>query len=163
MSYMRSITTDPRLLLEPAWVFNAAGRDYRAAAEVVAELALHAEDDAEPRVRQAIVGDAAALRLSGRVSGGYQAALDLLEPIRDAETDDPDGRLHLLRALANGQKYASETKENRDQLRAKIAADLKIAAKQNPGLRRTFWQRGLTPSMISEPHTLIIRSFSRDG
>ena|SRR5271166_410458 len=143
MSDTRSATTDPRLLLEAARVFNAAGRDYRTAAEVVAELALQARDAAEPQVRQAIIGDAAALRLAGRVPGGYQAALELLEPIGDAEEDDEEGRLHLLRALANGQRYKDATEEARGQLRDKIIADLKIALSRNPRLRRAlphFWQ-----------------------
>jgi len=143
MSDTRSATTDPRLLLEAARVFNAAGRDYRTAAEVVAELALQARDAAEPQVRQAIIGDAAALRLAGRVPGGYQAALELLEPIGDAEEDDQEGRLHLLRALANGQRYKDATEEARGQLRDKIIADLKIALSRNPRLRRAlphFWQ-----------------------
>jgi hypothetical protein len=142
MSDTRPPTSDPRLLLEAARVFNAAGRDYRAAAEVVAELALQARGDAEPQVRQAIIGDAAALRLSGRVPGGYQAALEYLKPIGDTETEDKEGRLHLLRALANGQKY-KDTKEARDKLRGEIIADLKIALSRNPRLRRAlphFWQ-----------------------
>jgi hypothetical protein len=150
MSDTRSATTDPRLLLEAARVFNAAGRDYRTAAEVVAELALQARDNAEPQVRQAIIGDAAALRLSRRVPGGYQAALELLEPIGDAEEEDHEGRLHLLRALANGQKYKDAT-EARDQLRDKIIADLRIALSRNPRLRRAlphFWQ---PPSLGEDP------------
>ena len=140
MSDIRS--TDPKLLLEAARVFNAAGRDYRGAAEVVAQLALESKDEAEPPVRQAIIGDAAALRLSGRVPGGYRAALALLEPVGDAEADDPDGRLHLLRALANGQRYAQEPAA-RNQLRKSIIDDLKIALHRNPkvslGLPH-YWQ-----------------------
>jgi hypothetical protein len=143
MSDTRSATTDPRLLLEAARVFNAAGPDYRTVAEVVAELALQARDAAEPQVRQAIIGDAAALRLAGRVLGGYQAALELLEPIGDAEEEDQEGRLHLLRALANGQQYKGATEGARGQLRDKIIADLKIALSRNPRLKRAlphFWQ-----------------------
>jgi hypothetical protein len=139
MSDTRSATTDPKLLLEAARVFNAAGRDYRGAAEVVAELALQAKGAAEPRVQQAIIGDAAALRLAGRVPGGYRAALELLKSI----DDDQDGRLHLLRALANGQKYKQTPQDARGPLRAKILADLKIAVDRNPELRRTlphFWR-----------------------
>jgi hypothetical protein len=149
MSDTRSATTDPQLLLEAARVFNAAGRDYRGAAEVVAELALQSKEKAEPPVRQAIIGDAAALRLSGRVLGGYQAALELLEPIGD----DPDGRLHLLRALANGQKYKETPQEARGQLRDRIIADLKITLSRDPRLRRTishFWQSTLEGAVPEE-------------
>lgn len=159
MSDIRS--TDPQLLLEAARVFNAAGRDYRGAAEVVAELALQAGDKAEPRVRQAIIGDAAALRLSGRVPGGYRAALELLEPIGDAVDDDQDGRLHLLRALANGQKYKEAPQEAHDQLRDKIVADLRIAVDRNPNLRRTilhFWQ----PPPASPPEGADLEDDLRD-
>ena len=106
MSESRAEPADPKLLLEAARVFNAAGRDYKTIAEVVAELALEARDKAdEPEVRAAIIGDAVALRLSGRISGGYQSALELVKDIR--EDDDWDGRLHLLRAFANGQKYTA--------------------------------------------------------
>jgi hypothetical protein len=143
MSEIRARAADPQLLLEAARVFNAAGRDYRSAAEVVSDLALQARDNAEPRVRQAIIGDAAALRLSGRVPGGYRAALELLDPIGDREAEDHDGRLHVLRALANGQKYKASPQEQRDQLRDKIIHDLDIALTQDPSLRRSishFWQ-----------------------
>ncbi|MBV8766665.1 MAG: hypothetical protein JOZ66_17290 [Hyphomicrobiales bacterium] len=139
MSDIRSAMADPKLLLEAARVFNAAGRDYRGAAEVVAELALQAKGTAEARVQQAIIGDAAALRLSRRVPGGYRAALELLKSI----DDDEDGRLHLLRALAHGQKYTQTPQEARGQLCAEILADLKIAVDRNPELRATlphFWR-----------------------
>jgi hypothetical protein len=143
---MRS--TDPRLLLEAARVFNAAGADYRTVAEVVAEQALRAldsENQAAPEVRQAIIADAAALRLSGRIAGGYEAALDLLKQI----PQDSDGRLHLLRALANGQKYRAmllagrerEEQELKD-LRQQIREDLTFAFAQNGRLKITnqhFW------------------------
>ena len=38
MSETRARPTDPRLLLEAARVFNAAGTDYKTIAEVVAEF-----------------------------------------------------------------------------------------------------------------------------
>jgi len=148
MSGIRS--TDPKLLLEAARVFNAAGRDYRAAAEVVSDLALHSAEPVEPPVRQAIVGDAAALRLSGRVPGGYRATLDLLEGVADTKEADMEGRLHLLRALANGQKYKEARlsgKPSQDpelvKIRDQIRQDLKFAFDQDPSLRTTdqhFWQ-----------------------
>ena len=140
MSESRAEPADPKLLLEAARVFNAAGRDYKTIAEVVAELALEARDKAdEPKVRGAIIGDAVALRLSGRISGGYQSALELVKEIR--EDDDWDGRLHLLRAFANGQKYTDrkKTKPTNDSellgLRGQIFCDLEIAFSKNKLLR----------------------------
>jgi hypothetical protein len=137
---------DPKLLLEAARVFNAAGQDYKRIAEVVAQLALAARDKtADAPVRNAIIGDAAALRLSGRVDGGYQSALELLKDIRD----DSDGRLHLLRALANGQKYR-DVKTGRLQdgtvvvdLSKQIREDLAFAFDRNEAMlaaNRHFWQ-----------------------
>ena len=58
---------------------------------------------AAPPTRAAILGDAAALRL--RAPGQYDDALKLLQEIETPRCPDPDGRLHVLRALANGQKY----------------------------------------------------------
>jgi hypothetical protein len=156
MSDIRS--TDPQLLLEAARVFNAAGRDYRGAAEVVAELALESKDKAEPPVRQAIIGDAAALRLSGRVLGGYRAALELLNGTADTKEADPEGRLHLLRALANGQKYKEARRSGKpsqdpelEAIRGQIRKDLIFAFEQNPTLRSAnqhFWQP-TSPSMAA--------------
>jgi hypothetical protein len=157
MSDIRS--TDPQLLLEAARVFNAAGRDYRSAAEIVAELALQSKDKAPPPVRQAIIGDAAALRLSGRVLGGYSAALELLNGTADTKEADPEGRLHLLRALANGQKYKEARQSGKSSqdpelqaIRSEIRKDLAFAFEQNPTLRsanRHFWQPP-PPSMAAE-------------
>lgn len=159
MSDIRS--TDPQLLLEAARVFNAAGRDYRSAAEIVAELALQSKDRAPLPVRQAIIGDAAALRLSGRVPGGYGAALELLSDIADTKEADPEGRLHLLRALANGQKYSDARRFGKssqdpelEAIRSQIRKDLAFAFQQNPALRtanRHFWQPP-PPSMAEGSH-----------
>jgi hypothetical protein len=134
------------LLLEAARVFNAAGADYKNIAEVVAESALQAREKADPTVRDAIIGDAVALRLSGRVPGGYRSALELLSEIGQ----DADGRLHLLRALANGQKYkearlAGKLKDDREliDLRRQIREDLETAFSKNERLRaanQRFWQ-----------------------
>lgn len=146
MSETRARLTDPRLLLEAARVFNAAGTDYKTIAEVVAESALQARDKADPTVRDAIIGDAVALRLSGRVPGGYRAALELLNEMGP----DADGRLHLLRALANGQKYkearlAGKPKDDPEliALRRQIRDDLESAFSKNERLRvanQRFWQ-----------------------
>lgn len=143
---------DPRLLLEAARVFNAAGPDYRTVAEVVAEQALKAVAKAGPAERQAILGDAVALRLSGRVPGGYQASLELLKDIREVKGDDPRGRLHLLRALARGQKYQQDRNAvdyaALDALRRQIRQDLTFAFDQNPALKAEnsgFWDAERSP------------------
>jgi hypothetical protein len=150
--------TDPRLLLEAARVFNVAGPDYRVASNVIAEEARKALEAADaskvqPEVRQAILADGAALRLSGRVGGGYSAALELLKGISDTKEQDVDGRLHLLRALANGQKYNEERRvKNKpandpdlEPLRKQIRADLgfAFAFATNASLKeanRLFWR-----------------------
>jgi hypothetical protein len=149
---------DPDLLLETARVLNAAGPSYDKAAVVIAESALQVRATAKPEVRDAIIGDAAALYLSGRLPGGYSAALKLLDPISDeASQADSDGRLHLLRALAVGQKYNALRKSKEslppgadvreltaqlEQLRAKARNDLKIAFERNAQLKndnQCFW------------------------
>lgn len=155
MSNPAPSAADPKLLLEAARVFNAAGPDYRTVAEVVAEQALKAVAKAEPAVRQAILGDAVALRLSGRVPGGYQASLELLKDIRDVKEDDPAGRLHLLRAFARGQMYRKERADNPNKddpaltnLRAEIRKDLKFAFAQNAELKAEnsgFWDAKGSP------------------
>jgi hypothetical protein len=146
VSETRARPTDPRLLLEAARVFNAAGTDYKTIAEVVAESALQARDKADPTVRDAIIGDAVALRLSGRVPGGYRAALELLNEMGP----DADGRLHLLRSLAEGQKYkeaqlGGKPKDDLElvELRRQIREDLEYAFSKNERLRaanQRFWQ-----------------------
>jgi hypothetical protein len=133
------------LLLEAARVFNATGADYKTIAEVVAESALQARDKADPTLRDQIIGDAVALRLSGRVPGGYRAALGLLNEMGP----DADGRLHLLRALAEGQKYkearlAGKPKDDPElvELRRQIREDLEYAFSKNERLRaanQRFW------------------------
>lgn len=143
---------DPRLLLEAARVFNAAGSGYRTITEVVAELALKEKAKADPDVRRQIIGDAAALRLSGRIPGGYQQALTLLQDVRNLKEDDPDGRLHLLRALARGQKYRDERGAGKPQadpdltaLRNDIRTDTAFAFAQRDSLKaanRDFWRQG---------------------
>jgi hypothetical protein len=165
MSDAGLVAKDPELLVEAARVFNAAGREYRTAAELVAEMALKAvqnlssddkKDPKKQKARRAAYGDAAALRLSGRVPGGYQAALGLLNAIIDTEKDpDPDGRLHLLRALAKGQSYKDlrskdphdpQLKDLRDQIHDDLAAafqrhyDLFKEKDQMKKANRHFWQ-----------------------
>lgn len=125
------------LLMEAARVFNAAGGDYRGAAAALAEAAWQKSQIAatDPAIRDAIAGDVAALRLSGRLPGGYRKALEILDTrINDAaqaattatttsSTDKNDAglqdqakkneiaaedtqlRLYLLRALSRGQEY----------------------------------------------------------
>jgi hypothetical protein len=161
--------TDPRLLLQAARVFNVADANFRKAAATVAEQALsalkmqrkEAPASVEPEVEQAIVGDCAALRLAGRVDGGYKAAEELLtEQIDkrppagrvDGRRNDINGRLHLLRALAKGQAYKEYKNDhpseqpsdaNMINLREAIAKDLEFAFAQNPRLEeinRPFWR-----------------------
>lgn len=156
MSETRARSADPRLLLEAARVFNAAGTDYKTIAEVVAESALQARDKADPTVRDAIIGDTVALRLSGRVAGGYRAALELLNEMGP----DADGRLHLLRALANGQKYKQarrlgKPKDDREliELRRQIREDLDYAFSKNERLRvanQRFWQPASAAPAVGE-------------
>jgi hypothetical protein len=151
-------TKNPSLLLETARVFNAAGPPYENAAPGIAFAALkELKPDSDPEMRDAVTGDVAALNLSGRLPGGYDEALKLLAPIDDAaKHPDKEGRLHLLRALANGQKYTAlrETKKKApadrvaaldaqlEELKKSIREDLKQAFKRNADLRasnRRFW------------------------
>jgi hypothetical protein len=162
--------TNPRLLLEAARVFNAPGSGYRNAAASVAEQALAAlkvehktaPDEIEPEVEQAIIGDCAALRLAGRVDGGYCEALALLDEqigrkrpdgLVDEMRNDINGRLHLLRAFAHGQQYNDlRDKEGKPlgdpkciELRQAIRDDLKFALALNPDLQninRPAWDPG---------------------
>jgi hypothetical protein len=162
--------TNPRLLLEAARVFNAPGSGYRDAAASVAEQALAAlkvqhktaPDEIEPEVEQAIIGDCAALRLAGRVDGGYREVLALLDEqigrkrpdgSVDEMRNDINGRLHLLRAFARGQQYNDlrdkEGKRPGDpdciKLRQAIRDDLKFACALNPNLEkinRPAWDPG---------------------
>jgi hypothetical protein len=137
-------TVTPSLLLEASRVLYAAGADYRKAALYTASLALEGRAKAGTDVRAAILGDAAALRLSGQVDGGYQAAIELLKDVGTAHDDDPDGRLHLLRALAYGQKYkASKQARVTDQSLIKLVLDdLTLAFSRNGDLKKInqpFW------------------------
>jgi len=112
------VKTDPSLLLEASRVFNAAGGSYRPIAEVLSEAAV-ASKTANDTVRAAILCDAAALRLSGRVPGGWCRALELLADIKDGTSEDNGMREHLLRALAYGQQY--------NALKAAHAAEVDLA------------------------------------
>jgi hypothetical protein len=151
-----SPSKNPHLLLEAARVLNAAGPPYDSAAAAIAQAALQVRELADTDVRDAITGDVAALNLSGRLPGGYAEALKLLAPIDDpAKHADKDGRLHLLRALAKGQRYtallqakakmpvASATIDaDLEALKAEIRKDLETAFAKNPSLKeanRLFW------------------------
>ena len=147
---------DPALLMEAARVFNAVGAPYQGITEAVNSFALNVIDQADLPIRYAVLGDAAALRLSGRVAGGSAAALKLLEPI---EPKSPPAatergrkdflRLFLLRALANGQQYkalwqplADRTPELATRLaalRERIFADLKLAGREWVASARPLW------------------------
>src|ERR1700744_2661024 len=96
---------NPDLLLEASRVMNAAGAEYANAARLVSGWAVQSLAKAAPLTRAAILGDAAALCL--RTPGHYDEALEKLQQIDTPDCPDPDGRLHMLRALANGQKYTA--------------------------------------------------------
>jgi hypothetical protein len=153
-------TKDPDLLLEAARVLNMAGPPYDNAAAALALAALQVRDRAAlPETRDGITGDVAALYLSGRLSGGYEEALAVLKPADDTAADsDKNGRLHLLRALAKGQKYRAlvrakaklpqgraDTDAELETLKTEIRKDLEIAFARAPALKqynRVFWDPG---------------------
>ncbi len=125
---------DAGLLIEAGRVLYAANRKDQAA--VIVDQAVDqvkTKSDVKPDIRQAVVGDAVVLRLAGYVPGGYADALDLIatqleNPAHDLPNDDA-GRLHLLRALANGQRYAKDTSLDtaaRTELLGRIVGDLKV-------------------------------------
>ena len=131
-----------------------AARDRPSEAAAVAELALEELKTAtsvDQGVKDAIVGDAAALRLSRRVGSypQYAAALKLLDDrLAEEKTDqdvDKDGRLHLLRALANGQKWHAlpdaERQAHKTEFKGKIEDDLRVAfqREQKPDEVQPFW------------------------
>lgn len=161
----RDVSGDAGLLLEAGRVIYAARRTNEAAALV--ELALEAVDS-RPDLREAIIGDAAVLRLAGITPGGYEDTLRLLEPLTPKPGDaapalpDSTGRLHLLRALANGQKYKATIRDgaaaspqaidfqNRVLEDLKFALDKKIIAKRSI---REFWDpAALAPLASGWPH-----------
>jgi hypothetical protein len=170
------VPTDAGLLIEAARVFFADQR--KTEAVVFAELSLaKLRDDAEllknTELKQAIVGDAIVLRLGGWVPGGYKAALDLIQtflvdkakaaakPTGTATADDlPDdaiGRMHVLRALANAQRYAKDTTLTdpvaKEQVRVQVMQDLKFVVdlgKYSKDTLREFW-RPATPAEQAAP------------
>ena len=147
MSGERVKLLDPSLLLEASRVMNAAGPDYANAAKLVSDWALKNISKADPVTRAAIIGDAAALRLR---EGKYAKALELLTDIDSQQCPDPDGRLRVLRALANGQKYKAlkhSGKASPDELsglQQQIRDDLAIAFSRDPTLKRDnqgYWDK----------------------
>jgi hypothetical protein len=76
--------------------------------------------------------------------------MGLLDGTADTKEADPEGRLHLLRALANGQKYKEARQSGKpgqdrelEAIRRQIRKDLAFAFEQNPTLRsanKHFWQ-----------------------
>jgi hypothetical protein len=162
MSENRRDADDPNLLIEAARVFNAAGPQYRRLAKAALEWALQSKQKAAPEVQAAIIGDAAAMQLSGRLRGGYREALGLLETANDAV--DTDGRLHLLRAVARGEQYKEEHKRtgsgadaeatpDTGQLKTSIMDDLKFAFAKNKNWREEyekFWSSGGTSGINDE-------------
>jgi hypothetical protein len=139
-------TQDPALLLEASRVFNAAGPSGRAIAEVVSDLAVKAIDKSDPKTAAAILCDAAALRLSGRVRGGFDEALKLLDQVDPASSEDGGGRVDMLRALALGQKYRAMKEGKSDAEILALAPDLKdLAQKAREALASAFKKR---PSLL---------------
>lgn len=166
MNDSASLAKNPHLLLEAARVLNAAGPPYENAAAAIAQAALQVRDLADADVREAITGDVAALYLSGRLPGGYEEALTLLAPVDDAATDsDKSGRLHLLRALAKGQKYTAlnqakakmpqraDLDAEMEALKKQIRKDLEVAFTRNPNLKESnkpFWDPDATAVDFAE-------------
>jgi hypothetical protein len=153
---------DLALLIETARVLNAAGE--LAVAATLVEVALRQVAGAAPEVQAAIIGDAVALRLSGRLPGGYQAALDLLQTPQAQALIAATPRLLLLRALANGQKHAATTfsaatRQDSDNLRNAVLADLRSAFASDPTMPRANIHF-LDGSGPSGEHDL--RSFQQD-
>jgi hypothetical protein len=146
---------DAGLLLEASRVFNAAGSKYRKIAEVVSDLAVAAKDPADDNTRTAILCDAAALRLSGRVPGGYEAALKLLADAKPDKSEDNGARVFLLRAFAYGQKYKALARTPRSDRSTEVntilngvledlRSNLQKAVDQRPSLaaaNRHFWDK----------------------
>ena len=137
---------DPDLLLEASRVMNAAGAEYAHATRLVSDWALQNLAKAAPSARAAILGDAAALRL--RTSGQYDDALKYLQEIDTSQCPDPDGRLHVLRALANGQKYTDlkrkggASADDLETLRRQIREDLAVAFQRDKTAKhdnRVYW------------------------
>lgn len=153
MTDMMAVEKNPDFLLEAARVLNQAGPAYKTAAAALAAAALQVSHLAKPEVRDAIMGDVAALYLSERLPGGYEAVLKLLESL-DGDKVDDDGklenaRLHLLRALAWGQKYnelrnlkdKAQKQDDKEALAKELAKlvpnirnDLKTAFERNEDL-----------------------------
>ena len=147
--------SDTGLLLEASRVFNAAGPKYRKIAEVVSDLAVAAKNSADDTTRAAILCDGAALRLSGRVPGGFEAALKLLADANPDKSEDSGARVFLLRAFAYGQKYKALARTPPSQRSADVNAavnsvlvelhsNLQKAVDRRPSLaaaNRHFWDK----------------------
>ncbi len=154
-----STSYDPAFLMEAARVFNAAGLDYWGASAALAERAWQDSQKGavDADIADAIAGDAAALRLAGRLQGGYRGALAVLktrigDPIpvpADAPNNQADTRvrLYLLRALALGQQYKDQKRCGKSpgemvNSRANILSDIRFVFDRRPGsapLNEPFW------------------------
>lgn len=152
-----TVATGPDLLIEAARVMNAAG-DRPTEAASVAELArskLATAANVDTDVKEAIIGDAAALRLSRRAPGGFESAIALLTEALKPAGADKSGRLHLLCALANGQKWhATADPAEKSNLKTAIMEDLKAAigpGKQRFSEIRPFWDMTVPRSLHRMP------------
>jgi hypothetical protein len=115
----------PEVLVEAARVFFA-NEDKPMARRLLDEAAAR-RNDAPAEMRASITFDAANRALYDPPPGGFNRALDLLDD-ETLKTDD-QGKLHVLRACANGQRFkfrAAELTDNaRNLLLQSIIADLK--------------------------------------
>jgi hypothetical protein len=157
---------DPNLLLEASRVMNAAGAEYANATRLTSDWALQNLAKADPPTRAAILGDAAALRL--RTPNHYDDALEKLQQIDTPDCPDPNGRLHMLRALANGQKYTALKRKNGtaqktedktpqttlDQLVQKIRDDLAVVFRRDKTAKHDnagYWKQPGTETPDTKP------------
>jgi hypothetical protein len=96
MTDIETRADSPAFLMEAARVLNAAGSDYSTAAAALADSAWQKSDKAldngeiSEATADAIAGDAAALRLAGRLPGGYRVALAILKTRIEDPGEVPD-------------------------------------------------------------------------
>jgi hypothetical protein len=96
MTDIETTADSPAFLMEAARVLNAAGSDYSTAAAALADSAWQKSDKAlkdgeiSEATADAVAGDAAALRLAGRLPGGYRVALAILKTRIEDPGEVPD-------------------------------------------------------------------------
>jgi hypothetical protein len=96
MTDIETTADSPAFLMEAARVLNAAGSDYSTAAAALADSAWQKSSKAlkdgeiSEATADAVAGDAAALRLAGRLPGGYRVALAILKTRIEDPGEVPD-------------------------------------------------------------------------